>query len=183
MCIRDSKYEGVSPTGSHKPNTAVAQAFYNKEEGVKKIYTETGAGQWGASLAFAGQMFGIDVEVFMVKVIFDQKPYRKFMMQSFGAKCNSSPSELTDFGKKLLIEDPNNPGSLGIAISEAVESTIKSNGEAKYALGSVLGHVYSIKQLMVTKQFYKWNKLEIIPILLLDVQVVEATCLGYYFLF
>ena len=135
------KYEGVSPTGSHKPNTAVAQAFYNKEEGVKKIYTETGAGQWGSSLAYAGQMFGIDIEVFMVKISFDQKPYRKFMMQSFGAKCNSSPSNLTDFGKKLLDEDPSNPGSLGIAISEAVESTVKSNGEAKYSLGSVLGHV------------------------------------------
>ena len=111
------KYEGVSPTGSHKPNTAVPQAFFNKEEGVKKIFTETGAGQWGSSLAFAGQMFGIDIEVFMVKVSFDQKPYRKLMMQSFGGTCHPSPSELTDFGIKLLAKDPNNPGSLGIAIS------------------------------------------------------------------
>ena len=135
------KYEGVSPTGSHKPNTAVPQAFYNKEEGIKKIYTETGAGQWGSSLAWAGQMFGIDIEVFMVKVSFDQKPYRKLMMQSFGAKCHSSPSSITDFGKKLLDENPNNPGSLGIAISDAIESVVKSGGKAKYALGSVLGHV------------------------------------------
>jgi len=135
------KYEGVSPTGSHKPNTAVPQAFYNKEEGVKKIYTETGAGQWGSSLAFAGQMFDIDIEVFMVKVSFDQKPYRKLMMQSFGAKCYPSPSSLTDFGKKLLDENPNNPGSLGIAISDAIESVVKSGGNAKYTLGSDLGHV------------------------------------------
>ena len=96
------KYEGVSPTGSHKPNTAVPQAFFNKEEGVKKIFTETGAGQWGSSLAFAGQMFGIDIEVFMVKVSFDQKPYRKLMMQFLGGTCHPSLSELTDFGKKLL---------------------------------------------------------------------------------
>ena len=135
------KYEGVSPTGSHKPNTAVPQAFFNKEEGVKKIFTETGAGQWGSSLAFAGQMFGIDIEVFMVKVSFEQKPYRKLMMQSFGGTCHPSPSDLTDFGKKLLSEDPNNPGSLGIAISEAIEAVVKSEGKAKYALGSVLGHV------------------------------------------
>ena len=124
------KYEGVSPTGSHKPNTAVPQAFFNKEEGVKKIFTETGAGQWGSSLAYAGQMFGIDIEVFMVKVSFDQKPYRKLMMQSFGGTCHPSPSELTDFGKKLLSEDPNNPGSLGIAISEAIEAVVKSEGKA-----------------------------------------------------
>ena len=134
------KYEGVSPTGSHKPNTAVAQAFYNKEEGVKKIYTETGAGQWGSSLAFAGQMFGIEIEVFMVRVSFDQKPYRKIMMESFGAKCNPSPSEITNYGKKLLGEDPNNTGSLGIAISEAVEMAVQRE-DTKYALGSVLGHV------------------------------------------
>ena len=134
------KYEGVSPTGSHKPNTAVAQAFYNKEEGVKKIYTETGAGQWGSSLAFAGQMFGIEIEVFMVRVSFDQKPYRKIMMESFGAKCNPSPSEITNYGKKLLSEDPSNTGSLGIAISEAVEMAVQRE-DTKYALGSVLGHV------------------------------------------
>jgi len=134
------KYEGVSPTGSHKPNTAVPQAFYNKEEGIKKIYTETGAGQWGSSLAWAGQMFGIDIEVFMVKVSFDQKPYRKLMMQSFGAKCHSSPSSITDFGKKLLDENPNNPGSLGIAISDAIEMAAQ-NDTTKYSLGSVLNHV------------------------------------------
>ena len=135
------KYEGVSPTGSHKPNTAVPQAFFNKQEGVKKIFTETGAGQWGSSLAFAGQMFGIDIEVFMVKVSYDQKPYRKLMMETFGSTCHPSPSQLTDFGKEILTKDPNNPGSLGIAISEAIESVVKSEGKAKYALGSVLGHV------------------------------------------
>jgi len=135
------KYEGVSPTGSHKPNTAVPQAFFNKEEGISKIFTETGAGQWGSSLAFAGQIFGIDIEVFMVKVSFDHKPYRKLMMQSFGANCHASPSNLTDFGNKLLSENPDNPGSLGIAISEAIEATVKSGGKAKYSLGSVLGHV------------------------------------------
>ena len=135
------KYEGVSPTGSHKPNTAVAQAFYNKEEGTKKITTETGAGQWGSSLAFAGQGRGREIEVFMVKVSFDQKPYRKLMMQTFGGTGKPSPSELTDFGKKLLSDDPNNPGSLGIAISEAIEAVVKSAGNAKYSLGSVLGHV------------------------------------------
>lgn len=112
-----------------------------KEEGISKIFTETGAGQWGSSLAFAGQIFGIDIEVFMVKVSFDHKPYRKLMMQSFGANCHASPSNLTDFGNKLLSENPDNPGSLGIAISEAIEATVKSGGKAKYSLGSVLGHV------------------------------------------
>ena len=115
------KYEGVSPTGSHKPNTAVAQAFYNKEAGVKRISTETGAGQWGSSLAFAGTIFGIEIDVFMVRVSFDQKPYRKAMMESFGASCIASPSNTTESGKAILAENPDSTGSLGIAISEAVE--------------------------------------------------------------
>lgn len=134
------KYEGVSPSGSHKPNTSVAQAFYNKEAGIKRITTETGAGQWGSSLAFAGALFGIEVQVFMVKVSFRQKPYRKAFMESFGASCVASPSELTEVGKKILAETPDTTGSLGIAISEAVELAAQ-NDDTKYALGSVLNHV------------------------------------------
>ena len=134
------KYEGVSPTGSHKPNTAVAQAFYNKEEGTKKIITETGAGQWGSSLAFACSLFKIDLDVYMVKVSFEQKPYRKFLMQTYGARCVASPSNETKTGKAILKKDPNNPGSLGIAISEAIEMAAQKD-DTKYSLGSVLNHV------------------------------------------
>jgi len=134
------KYEGVSPTGSHKPNTAVAQAFYNKEEGTKKITTETGAGQWGSSLAFACSIFKIDLDVYMVRVSFDQKPYRKMLMQTYGARCVASPSNETNTGKAILEKDPNNTGSLGIAISEAVEMAAQ-NDSTKYSLGSVLNHV------------------------------------------
>jgi tryptophan synthase beta chain len=134
------KYEGVSPPGSHKPNTAVAQAFYNAEAGVKKLSTETGAGQWGSSLAFAGQLFGIEVKVYMVKVSFDQKPYRRALMETYGATCIASPSEETDSGRAILAQDPKSPGSLGIAISEAVEVAAK-NPDTNYSLGSVLNHV------------------------------------------
>jgi tryptophan synthase beta chain len=134
------KYEGVSPPGSHKPNTAVAQAFYNAEAGVKKLSTETGAGQWGSSLAFAGQLFGIEVKVYMVKVSFNQKPYRRALMETYGAICIASPSEETDSGRAILAQDPNSPGSLGIAISEAVEVAAK-NPDTNYSLGSVLNHV------------------------------------------
>ena len=134
------KYEGVSPSGSHKPNTAVPQAFYNAQEGVKKITTETGAGQWGSSLAYAGALFGIDVQVFMVKVSFQHKPYRKALMESFGAKCIASPSEITNSGRAILEKDPESSGSLGIAISEADEIAA-TNDDTKYALGSVLNHV------------------------------------------
>jgi tryptophan synthase beta chain len=134
------KYEGVSPTGSHKPNTAVAQAFYNQQAGVKKISTETGAGQWGSSLAFAGGVFGIQIEVFMVKVSFQQKPYRKAMMEAFGASCTPSPSDKTQAGRAILEQNPDSTGSLGIAISEAVE-VAALNEDTKYALGSVLNHV------------------------------------------
>ena len=134
------KYEGVSPSGSHKPNTAVPQAFYNAQECVKKITTETGAGQWGSSLAYAGALFGIDVQVFMVKVSFQHKPYRKALMESFGAKCIASPSEITNSGRAILEKDPESSGSLGIAISEAVEIAA-TNDDTKYALGSVLNHV------------------------------------------
>jgi tryptophan synthase beta chain len=134
------KYEGVSPAGSHKPNTAIAQAFFNQQEGVKKIATETGAGQWGSSMALAGTFFDIDVSVFMVKVSFNQKPYRRALMETYGASCVASPSNLTESGRKILAEDPNSPGSLGIAISEAVE-VAATNDDTKYALGSVLSHV------------------------------------------
>lgn len=134
------KYEGVSPSGSHKPNTAVAQAFYSKEEGVKRITTETGAGQWGSSLSFAGSFFGLEIEVFMVKVSYQQKPYRRAFMESFGASCVASPSELTECGRAILKENPDSTGSLGIAISEAVEKAVQSD-DTKYALGSVLNHV------------------------------------------
>ena len=134
------KYEGVSPSGSHKPNTAVAQAFYNKEEGTKKITTETGAGQWGSSLAFACSIFKIELDVYMVKVSFEQKPYRKMIMQTYGANCFPSPSNRTKTGKAILEKDPNNTGSLGIAISEAVEMAVQ-DPKTKYSLGSVLNHV------------------------------------------
>ena len=134
------KYEGVSPTGSHKPNTAIAQAFFCKEEGVKRIATETGAGQWGSSLALAGSMFDLEIEVFMVRVSYDQKPYRRAFMETFGATCHASPSNLTESGRKILADNPNSTGSLGIAISEAVE-TAAQRDDTKYSLGSVLNHV------------------------------------------
>jgi len=134
------KYEGVSPSGSHKPNTAVAQAFYNREAGVRRITTETGAGQWGSALAFAGALFDLQVDVFMVRVSFEQKPYRKALMQSYGASCLPSPSDQTEVGRRIRDEFPDTTGSLGIAISEAVEVAAKSN-DTKYALGSVLNHV------------------------------------------
>jgi tryptophan synthase beta chain len=134
------KYEGVSPAGSHKPNTAVAQAFYNKEAGVRRLVTETGAGQWGSALAFAGALFGLEVRVYMVRVSFDQKPYRKAMMEAWGAECVASPSSETASGRHILAEHPDSPGSLGIAISEAVEVAAQSE-DTKYSLGSVLNHV------------------------------------------
>ena len=134
------KNESVSPAGSHKPNTAVPQAYYNYKEGVRKMTTETGAGQWGSALAFATKFFNIDLEVFMVKVSFQQKPYRQFMMNTWGANVHASPSTLTEAGKQILAADPDSPGSLGIAISEAIESAVKDE-QAKYSLGSVLNHV------------------------------------------
>ncbi len=134
------KYEGVSPTGSHKPNTAVPQAYYNKMEGVKRLTTETGAGQWGSSLAFAGALYGLEVKVFMVKISYNQKPYRRAMMETFGASVTASPSDETMSGRAILAEHPDSTGSLGIAISEAVELAVQRD-DTKYALGSVLNHV------------------------------------------
>jgi len=134
------KYEGVSPPGSHKPNTAVAQAYYNMKEGIERLTTETGAGQWGSALAFSCKMFDMNATVYMVAASYHQKPYRRVMMETWGAEVYPSPSDKTEFGKKILAEDPENPGSLGVAISEAVEDAIKSE-DAKYTLGSVLNHV------------------------------------------
>ncbi len=135
------KYEGTSPVGSHKPNTAVAQAFYNKISGTKALTTETGAGQWGSALSMACRFFNLKLEVYMVKVSYNQKPYRRYLMETYGARVFASPTDQTDFGKSILRDDPDSPGSLGIAISEAVEVAVKSGGNKKYSLGSVLNHV------------------------------------------
>jgi len=135
------KNEGTSAAGSHKPNTAVAQAYYNKKEGVKALATETGAGQWGSALSLACNFFDLDLEVYMVKISYNQKPYRRVMMETYGAQVFASPSDRTNFGRSILAEDPDSPGSLGIAISEAVETAATSNGRKKYSLGSVLNHV------------------------------------------
>jgi len=152
------KNESVSPAGSHKPNTAVAQAYYNKKQGTGRLTTETGAGQWGCALCFAGAVIGIGVTVYMVRVSYDQKPYRKIMMRAYGGTVHPSPSNLTDAGRAMLAQDPNSPGSLGLAISEAVEEAVKSGGEARYTLGSVLNHVIlhqTIVGLETKKQFEK----------------------------
>jgi len=134
------KYEGVSPAGSHKPNTAIAQAFYNAQEGVKRLATETGAGQWGTSLAFAGAMFGLEIKVYQVRASYDAKPYRRILMETYGAKVVASPSPDTNYGRSVLASDPHTTGSLGMAISEAVEDAA-TRDDTKYALGSVLNHV------------------------------------------
>jgi len=134
------KYEGVSPAGSHKPNTAIPQAFFNKIAGTKRLASETGAGQWGSALAFACSVFGLECTIYMVKVSFHQKPYRKLLIETYGATVHGSPSTQTEFGRKVLADDPNSSGSLGIAISEAIEHTVKNPG-TKYSLGSVLNHV------------------------------------------
>jgi len=149
------KYEGTSPAGSHKPNTSIPQAFYNKQAGVKRIATETGAGQWGSALAFAGSLFGIEITVYMVKVSYNQKPYRRIAMETWGATVHASPTELTQAGKKILETDPESPGSLGIAISEAVEDAATHN-DTNYSLGSVLNHVLlhqTVIGLEAKKQF------------------------------
>ena len=151
------KYEGVSPAGSHKPNSAVPQAFYNKLAGNKRLTTETGAGQWGSSIAFAGQMFGLPVRVYMVNVSYQQKPFRRSMMQTWGAEVFASPTDMTNAGKTALAADPNNPGSLGLAISEAVEEAA-SRKDTNYCLGSVLNHVclhQTVIGLEAKKQFEK----------------------------
>ena len=148
------KYEGVSPSGSHKPNTAVAQAYYNKQAGVKALTTETGAGQWGSALSMATSFFDLDLEVYMVKVSYYQKPYRRSLMQTFGASVEPSPSEKTNAGRAALEADPDTPGSLGMAIAEAVEAAVTSGGTKKYALGSVLNHVM-LHQTVVGEEVVK----------------------------
>jgi tryptophan synthase beta chain len=150
------KYEGASPAGSHKLNTATAQAFYAREEGIEGFTTETGAGQWGSALAMACSFFDLACRVFMVRVSYQQKPYRRVLMETFGAQVTPSPSQLTDFGRSVLAEEPDSPGSLGVAISEAVEAAVKSQGRYKYSLGSVLGPVLmhqTVVGLEALKQF------------------------------
>ncbi len=153
------KNESVSPPGSHKPNTAVAQAYYNKEFGIKRMTTETGAGQWGSALSFACAQFGLECKVFMVRISFDQKPYRKLMMAAWGGNCIPSPSNETNAGRDALAKDPDTPGSLGIAISEAIEAAVgDESGQTRYSLGSVLNHVMlhqTIIGLEAKKQFEK----------------------------
>jgi tryptophan synthase beta chain len=154
------KYEGVSPAGSHKPNTAVAQAYFNRSAGTRRLTTETGAGQWGSALAMAGQMFGLDVRVFMVRVSWQQKPSRRTMMETWGAEVIPSPSTQTKFGRGVLDSDPESAGSLGIAISEAVEEAV-ARDDTHYALGSVLNHVLlhqTVIGLEAKKQFEKINE-------------------------
>jgi tryptophan synthase beta chain len=151
------KNEGVSPPGSHKPNTAIAQAYYNREFGIKKLTTETGAGQWGSALAFSCKLMGLECKVFMVRISFDQKPFRKIMMQTWGANCVASPSMGTQVGRAILEKDPDTPGSLGIAISEAIEEAVQDD-QTRYSLGSVLNHVLmhqTIIGLETKKQFEK----------------------------
>ncbi len=156
------KYEGASYAGSHKANTAIAQAYYNKEEGVKKMTTETGAGQWGSALSFACQHFGIDLEVYMVKISYEQKPYRKAMMNTYNASVIPSPSNQTESGRKILEGDPDSPGSLGIAISEAVEVAAK-DPETKYSLGSVLNHVLLHQTIIGEEALLQMEKVDDYP--------------------
>jgi tryptophan synthase beta chain len=156
------KNEGVSPPGSHKPNTAVAQAWYNKQFGIKKLTTETGAGQWGSALSFACALIGLECKVFMVRISFDQKPFRRLMMETWGGQCIPSPSDQTNAGRQILKELPDTPGSLGIAISEAIEAAVTDpKGETRYSLGSVLNHVMlhqTIIGLEAKKQLAKINE-------------------------
>jgi len=154
------KNEGVSPPGSHKPNTAIAQAYYNKAFGIKRIATETGAGQWGSALSFACCLYGLECKVYMVRISYDQKPYRRLMMNTWGANCVPSPSKDTNAGRKALEQNPDHPGSLGLAISEAVEDTVTSK-ETRYSLGSVLSHVLmhqTIIGLEAKKQLEKFGE-------------------------
>jgi tryptophan synthase beta chain len=156
------KYEGVSPAGSHKPNTAVPQAFYNAAAGIRRLTTETGAGQWGTALAFAAAQFGLECEVWQVRASYDQKPYRKIMIETFGAAIHPSPSDLTEAGRKILAADPDSPGSLGIAISEAVEVAAQ-NPDTNYALGSVLNHVLLHQTIIGEEALLQLAKVGVAP--------------------
>jgi tryptophan synthase beta chain len=165
------KNESISPVGSHKPNSAVPQAYYNREAGIRRLTTETGAGQWGSSLALAGQMFGLEVRVYMVKVSYEQKPYRRMMMQTWGAEVFSSPSSLTECGRKILAETPDTPGSLGIAISEAVEEAA-GRADTNYSLGSVLNHVVMHQSIIGLEAKKQFDKIGLYP------DIVIAPCGG-----
>ncbi|MBF0460783.1 MAG: TrpB-like pyridoxal phosphate-dependent enzyme [Magnetococcales bacterium] len=165
------KYEGGSPAGSHKPNTAVAQAYYNQQEGIRRLTTETGAGQWGSSIALAGAMFGLTVRVYMVRVSYQQKPFRRSMMETWGAEVFSSPSEMTQSGRDALARDPETPGSLGLAISEAVEDAA-SRADSHYALGSVLNHVVLHQTVIGLEARAQFKKIGLFP------DVVIACCGG-----
>ena len=156
------KYEGVSPTGSHKPNTAIAQAYYNMKEGVERLTTETGAGQWGSALALATYLFGLKATIYMVKVSYQQKPFRKTLMKLYNADVIPSPSDKTPIGKEILEKDPDNPGSLGIAISEAIYDAATSDN-TKYSLGSVLNHVLMHQTIIGEEAILQMNKLDITP--------------------
>jgi tryptophan synthase beta chain len=157
------KYEGESPAGSHKPNTAVAQAYYNKKEGVKRLTTETGAGQWGSALAFGCMLFGLELKVYMVKVSYNQKPYRRIMMETWGAKCVPSPSPDTKSGRDVLAKDPDSPGSLGIAISEAVEDALAHPADTKYSIGSVANHVLMHQTIVGLESMKQMEKADAYP--------------------
>jgi tryptophan synthase beta chain len=156
------KYEGVSPAGSHKPNTAVAQAYYNAAAGIRRLTTETGAGQWGTALAFACAQFGLDCEVWQVRASYDQKPYRKIMIETFGGVIHPSPSDLTEAGRKVLAEHPDSPGSLGIAISEAVEVAAQ-HADTNYALGSVLNHVLLHQTVIGEEALKQFAQIDVVP--------------------
>lgn len=156
------KYEGVSPAGSHKPNTAVPQAYYNAAAGVRRLTTETGAGQWGTALAFAGAQFGLDVEIWQVRASYDQKPYRKMMIETFGGTIHPSPSDRTEAGRRVLAADPDSPGSLGIAISEAVE-VAAGRADTNYALGSVLNHVLLHQTIIGEEALLQLAKAGLVP--------------------
>src|SRR6185312_2340967 len=156
------KYEGVSPAGSHKPNTAVAQAFYNAQAGIRRLTTETGAGQWGTALAFACSQFGLECEIWQVRASYDQKPYRKIMIEMFGGVIHPSPSDLTQAGKAILAEHPDSPGSLGIAISEAVEVAAQ-DPSTNYALGSVLNHVLLHQTVIGEEALLQLAKVDAVP--------------------
>lgn len=156
------KREDLSPAGSHKTNTSIAQAYYNMKEGVENLSTETGAGQWGTALSFACNYFGLGCRVFMVRASYDQKPYRREMMRVYGASVTPSPSDKTEFGRKMLAKDPNHPGSLGIAISEAMESAVK-DGNTKYSLGSVLNHVMLHQTIIGQETMLQFKKLDVVP--------------------
>ncbi|MBI5189717.1 MAG: TrpB-like pyridoxal phosphate-dependent enzyme [Nitrospirae bacterium] len=165
------KHEGLNPTGSHKPNTSVPQAYYNKQAGIKRIATETGAGQWGSAMSFAGAFFGLDVTVYMVKVSYNQKPYRRIAMETWGGKVFASPSENTNTGRAALAANPDNPGSLGLAISEAVEDAA-THSDTNYALGSVLNHVCHHQTIIGLEAMEQFKKIGEYP------DVIFAACGG-----